>query len=307
MRHQERGRDQQHREARRRPAPAPVREPPRDGCCDGAGDAGEREPCDAHLRQTVGRPGEQERDRGPEQAEGGEQRRMVERPPLQHRGGPGKAGHGQQQVPVADARHRHALRQQAGEDEAHDQQDRCGEHEHRAPGRLGCDEAGDGTRQHDAEHQAAHDVADHPPANGLRRQMRGVGHQDLHRHGAEADAERRREEQSRRPGQRRAEQGGNAGGPEHQDQAAVLHEVAERHDQQKPHAVADLGQGDDEAGGGGRQSQRRADQAGEGLRVIQVGDNQPARRGEKDRKPRRHLGRPLHCAGFWRHVHSGPL
>ena len=144
------------------------------------------------------------------------------------------------------------------------------------------DEARGRPCQHDAEHQSGRDIADDAAANGLRREMGGIGNDDLHRDRAEPDEQRRNQERQRvgrKPGRdqrRRAERDDRA------DQCAVLDEIAERHDEQQPRAVADLRHGHDEASGRMRQAERGADWGDQGLGVIDVGGDHATGRGKHE-------------------------
>ena len=75
------------------------------------------------------------------------------------------------------------------------------------------------------------------------------------------------------------------------DQPAVLEPVAERHDEEKPQAVADLRQGHDQAGRARRKADRRGDRADQRLRVINVGDDQPAGGGKQQNGRGGNVGR----------------
>ncbi|OIQ87982.1 hypothetical protein GALL_301650 [mine drainage metagenome] len=77
--------------------------------------------------------------------------------------------------------------------------------------------------------------------------MRGIGHQHLHGRRADADAQRGRQERQRVAGEARRQQGRSGDAQQHQDQPPVLHQIAQRYDEQQAQAIAELGQGDDQA------------------------------------------------------------
>ncbi|UWN50916.1 hypothetical protein ASALC70_03139 [Alcanivorax sp. ALC70] len=251
QRQPEGGAGNQHGGNRGRTGEAPVRQAPGDGRRHRPGHAGQTEQGDAALAETVHRARQQQRHRGPEQTEGTEQEGLIQGPPAQDRGVAQQPAHGQQQAAITRAGTRPARRHYPRQHQAqrHHQQRR--EHEHRLPvERLGeC--AGHRPCQHDAQHQAAHHRAHHLAAPFRRRQVGRVGHQNLHRHRAEADAQGGGQE----GGGVMGEQGGGErqGGEQHHrdHQAAVLHQVAQRHHQQQAGAVAHLGHGDDQSGGPG--------------------------------------------------------
>jgi hypothetical protein len=72
-------------------------------------------------------------------------------------------------------------------------------------------------------------------------------------------------------------------------QPAILDEVAERHDEQQADAVTDLRHRDDEARGRRRKPKRLSDRPDERLRIVDVGDDEPA----GGRKQQRRSGRNL--------------
>ncbi len=262
----------------------------RDRRGNGAGHAGKGEQRDAVLRQMEG-AGEQQRHRGPEQAERAEQECVIQRAALQDRRVPGEPDHRRQQRAVAQARRRLAARQR---DPQHDGQAR---HHHRRNDEHGVprqrlgDEARDRPGEHDPQHQPAHDVADNAAPDGLGRKVGGVGHENLHRHRAEPDQQGSAQEGRRVRRQGGADKGQQANAEGGEDKAAVLEQVAERHDEQQPGAVADLRHGDDQAGGLRRQAERGADRADEGLGVVDVGDDEAASRRKQQRQPSRDAGR----------------
>jgi hypothetical protein len=151
------------------------------------------------------------------------------------------------------------------------------------------DEAGGGAGQHDAHHQPAHDIAHHPAAHGFRRQMRGVGHQHLHGHRADADDDGGGQERGRRGGKGSGGERHCANTDDGHNQAPVFEQVAQRHHQQQPGAIAKLCHGDDQAGSGGAQAERRADRPRQWLAVVDVGDDQATGGGEQQSQPSRRL------------------
>src|SRR5471032_3522085 len=111
--------------------------------------------------------------------------------------------------------------------------------------------------------------------------MGGERHQHLGRDRAQANAQRRQQEQGGAAGAGGGQQGHGRRQQGDDNQAAVFHQVAQRHDEQQAEAVADLGQRDDQAGRARRQAGGAADRADQGLRVIQVGDDQAGRYGQQ--------------------------
>ena len=76
------------------------------------------------------------------------------------------------------------------------------------------------------------------------------------------------------------------------DQRAVLDEVAERHDEEKPHAVADLRHGHDQPGRRMRQAERGADRGDQRLGIVDVGGDHATGRGKHEGQSLRHRIRP---------------
>lgn len=168
MRDQESGGREQHRDQRRDAAVAAIGEPSCDRRSEHAGDAGQREQRDAALGEAE-LAGELERRHRPEQGEGAEQARLIDRAAPQQRRSPHQMRHRQQQFAIVHPRDRLALRQRHPEHGCEHDHQRGGAEEHRVPRQHGCDEARQRTRQHDSEHQAGRDVADDAAADGFRR------------------------------------------------------------------------------------------------------------------------------------------
>ncbi|MEY9883257.1 hypothetical protein ABIA43_004791 [Bradyrhizobium sp. USDA 328] len=143
-------------------------------------------------------------------------------------------------------------------------------------------------------------------ADGCWRQVRRVGNDDLHGHRAEADEQRGGQERQRMGGERGGEQRRGAERDHRADQGAVLDEIAERHDQQQPGAVADLRHGDDQSRRGMRQAERGADRSDQRLRIVDVGGDHATGRGEHEGQALRHRIRPGRGLdrGIHRHSHS---
>jgi hypothetical protein len=122
--------------------------------------------------------------------------------------------------------------------------------------------------------------------------MPGIRDQDLHRDRAEPDQQAGDQERQRMGRKRRRQQRQRAEARHAHDQTPVLDEIAERHDQQQSRAVAELGHGHDQAGRLSRQPQIRGDRTDQRLRIIEIGDDQPAGHREQRGQPsRERLGR----------------
>ena len=120
-----------------------------------------------------------------------------------------------------------------------------------------------------------------------RREMAGIGDEDLHRDRAKPDQER-----GEQIGQRmRDDRGrGERNGSERDDaehQVAVLDEIAERHDQEQPRAVAELGHGDDQAGGLRRKAELGRDRTNQRLGIVEIGGDQAAGQRQQEGNPGR--------------------
>lgn len=173
------------------------------------------------------------------------------------------------------------------------------------PGSETRHEARDRARQHDADHQPAHHIADHLAARVIRGKPRGEGHDHLDGDGPKPDREGRREEGKRC----RGKPGGNKGCCDHthhdQDQLAVLDEIAERHEEEQPQSVTDLGQRDDQTAGMQRQPDGFRDRAGERLGIIEIGGDQATGGGHDEGEAGGQAGRAGGFAGAWNGIGSG--
>lgn len=109
-----------------------------------------------------------------------------------------------------------------------------------------------------------------------RREVRGVGNENLHGGGADADDERGQQEDGGVAGERGGHERCAADGEGGENEAPGFKEVTEGDDEEQAEAVANLGEGDDEAGGGGADAEGVTDGPGKGLRVIDVGDDETA-------------------------------
>jgi hypothetical protein len=143
------------------------------------------------------RRSQQEWCRGPEQAERGTQGGLIERASSQDWCGRRHLGHRDNQFAVAKLRRRESLRQRVAEHQCEHHHRSGGYEEHGVPRDQRGNEAGHRTGQHDAEQKPAHDRANDPTAQCFGRQMRSQRNQHLRSHRAEADEERRHEEEHR--------------------------------------------------------------------------------------------------------------
>ena len=243
---------------------------------DRAGRADEREQADPELGEPVSRPGQQEADRRPETAEGGESARSRQRPPPQHRLGPRDRQHPEHLVSVADAE----LGLAAGQRPAHG--DRGQRHERgrgpvdRAPpGHLG-QEPGKRARQQDADQHPAHQGADDPAALVVGGQRRGVGDEHLHDNGGEAGQQRQPAQHRQARRQRAAGQRRRGGGEHRREQRTPAQDVPGGHEKQQARRETQLGRGDEQRRGVLRRVQRRGDGVQQRLRVVDVPDGDRA-------------------------------
>ena len=106
--------------------------------------------------------------------------------------------------------------------------------------------------------------------------MGRIGNDDLHRHRTDpyqegCDQKRRRmwRECCGRKGKHRHGDGAD-------DQLAVFHEIAERHDKQQTDTVTDLCQGHDQPRRASGKTKLRTDDAGKRLTIIKIGRDQSA-------------------------------
>ena len=143
-----------------------------------------------------------------------------------------------------------------------------------APAAEACQQPGDGTRQQNPQQQAAHDGAHHLATFFRRGEGRGERHQDLRHHG-----EQPRQRGTDNHHRQRLAAGGDqhpAGGQKRHgdDQHPAFKHIAERHQEQQPGGIAELGGGDDKACGTGGEIERAGDGVEKRLRVIVAGDGQ---------------------------------
>ena len=234
--------------------------------------------------------GQQQGNRGPEEAEHREQAGVIQRAPLQDRRIPSQFDHGRQQGAVVQAWGGPARRQSDPQYGGQHRHHRRRREEHGVPGRGIGQQARRRARLHDAEHQPAHDIADDAAPCRLGRQVRGIGHQDLNRDGAKPDQPRRGQEVCPCRGQGGADQGECCEPEQDKDQPTVLDQVAQRCDEQETHAVADLRHRHDQACSTLRQAERGADGTGQRLGVVDVGGNQAATGREQQGEPGRDAG-----------------
>jgi hypothetical protein len=137
-------------------------------------------------------------------------------------------------------------------------------------------EARNGPRQHDANHQPAHGVADAAAARCVGRKMGREGYDDLRGDAGEADQKRRRKHGARRRRINHSKQGEDRNREAGRDEAAAFQYVAERDHEDQAEAVADLRKGDEKPDRGRVHRQLSADDARDGLHVIKVGDDETA-------------------------------
>ncbi len=196
----------------------------------------------------------------------------------------GEIRHRGEQSAVAQSGVGNTDRKVGSQDDNERDHERRGHEVDHVPGGCFGNEAGEGSGQHDATEKAAHDVADDATARCVRRHMGGKGNKYLDGNRCKADAERCQKKHHRCRGQCRADQSDRRDGDERQHKSAVFQEIAERNDQQKAEAVADLRQGDDQAGCRRCEAEGCADRAGERLAVIEIGRDQST----GGRKKKRH-------------------
>ncbi|MFK4587004.1 hypothetical protein ABIF55_002418 [Bradyrhizobium diazoefficiens] len=123
---------------------------------------------------------------------------------------------------------------------------------------------------------------------------------------AEPDEQRGDQERQGVRRERGCEQRHGAERDDGANQRTVLDEIAERHDEEQPGAVADLRHGDDQPGGGVRQAQRGADRGDQRLGIVDVGGDHATGRGKHEGQALRHrirFGRGLD-GGIHRHLHG---
>ncbi len=261
-----------------------------------AGHADQGEQRDPVLAQAEVGAGQGLRRHGPEQAEGAEQAGVVQRPAPQDRGvGQHRPQRGDQRA-VALGGGRPALRQLEVQHHGQQQHQRRGDPEHGLPAAEAGQHAGHRPRHHNPQQQAADHLANGLAARRFRRQVGRERHQHLGHHGAQPDRQRRQQELPGRVGVRGQRQRGAGGDQAAHDQAPVLEQVAQRHDEQQAEAVADLGEGDHQAGGARRHAEGGPDRADQRLGVIQVGDDDAGGGGQQQRHAARYL-----CLGACSH------
>ena len=222
-------------------------------------------------------PDQRQGRRGPEQVEGGKHQRLVEGAHA-HDAVLAQLGEGRgERLAIAHAPARAPLR--AGKQQR-DADQRHGGRRHQeggAPAEGAREEIGDGASEHDAEEQAAHHRADHAPLLFRRGQMRGE--RDEHLRAGRADAGQDRGDQKAGRALRRGD--GEAADHRHQDGAQhdtpVFEQVGHRHDEEEPEAVAKLRQRRDQPRDAGRHADFRPDDIDQRLRIIEIGDDHPAR------------------------------
>jgi len=249
----------------------------------GAAGADEREECNAALAKAEGRLCETQGHRRPEQAERRHHQRRRQRAPPQHRLVAQQTEQRGNQRAIGGFRLRAALRQGEGE-HAGEQDERGGaEAVEGAPAPGVGDQAGQRPRQQDADHQAAHDIADDAAGLAGRRHRGGDRHQDLDRRTGGAEDEQH--DQQRSGGGREGGDAGRKGGrQEHaQDQGAVLGKVRHRHQEEQAGRIAEQSGHRDEADAGCAGAERRTDQADQRLRREQIGDDDAGGGGEEQR------------------------
>ncbi len=259
--------------------------------------AHQSEEADDQIRVVVRLAREQEGQRRPQHAEGGEGAGAVKGPASQH-GLVDQQAEGRSDEFAVAAVRAWSLRGQ-GPPEDH------GEHHHQAggepvdrppAGRLGHQSrhrAGQQNAQEQSRHDARHDAA--PPLLG--RQVGGEGDHDLpgDRGGADEDGRHGEDPQIRREGA--TDQGQRAEAEETGDELAPRVQVAQGDDEQQPGGVTDLRGRDDGRGRSGPRVERPGDLMQDRLRVVEVGHHRAGGDGdEDDEAPGHPLGSAVGCA-----------
>ena len=243
--------------------------------------ADQREQPDRRLAEAVGPRGQHERERGPEDAHEPERERAVGGAQAQHRLAGDERRDRAQQPAVGQRDGRRDVGQPAPQQGGETEHGRGAEPEHGAPaGRL-RDEARQRSRQQRADHEARHDRADDPAPLGVGRERGGERDQDLGDDRRDADGgerEAQRPEPGRQGGGGQADRGDEQGG---RDEAPAVHEVAERDEQHEAGRVAELADGDEQAGRGVPGVQLARDRVEQRLDVVGVRDAEAAGGGEE--------------------------
>ena len=248
-----------------------VERPARGQRGDRSGRADQGEQPDVQLGEVVLRPGEQERDGGPEAGEAAEPARRDQRAPAQHRFGAGDVEHAAQLLAVADGELRAVVGQGAAQRHRGERHDRGGDAVDRPPSGQPGDHPGERARHQDADQQAAHQRADHPAALVVAGQRRGVGDEHLHDHRGDAAQRDGRVKHGQAGGERADRQGDRTARQQAGEQRATAHDVAGRHDEQQPDGVAELPDRHEQRRAARPDVQRVADRVQQRLRVVQVG------------------------------------
>ncbi|CFP08659.1 Uncharacterised protein [Bordetella pertussis] len=265
----------------------------------GADGAGQAEQPDGGIGIAVVRAGQQEGQRRPQHAERGEQQRAEHRAGAQQGLLRVKLDDRGQQARIAQPRRVDRARQHAPQRHRHQQHQDGGHPVDGAPAAEIGQRAGDGARQQDAQQQAAHDGPDHFAAFVRFGQGGGKRHQDLRHDGQQAGHGGAQHEPADAGREGRQQQAHGRQGGHQRDQGAPLVEVAQRHQQDQAHGIAELGHGDDGAGRGGGEGEFGADGMQQRLGVIVAGHGQAGGHGHQQddgrgqaRARRAHCGMP---------------
>jgi hypothetical protein len=209
---------------------------------------------------------------------------------------------------ISRARRRPAFGQARSERERKRRQGESAHAVKSAPSKVGGDEARKRPRQYNTDHQPANDVSD--DAATLLRRYHGGGDRDQ-----DVDSRTRgpKDEKSRQQQRRAWSEGGRDRAyrcaSEHpDDQLAIFQEIGQRNQEEEANGVAEQGRHRDEPAACFGEAKRRADQADQGLRSIEIGDDDPYRRREERReRPGKYfsLGRGMGCSLARRYGHEG--
>ncbi len=158
---------------------------------------------------------------------------------------------------------------------------------------MRADESAEGSRQQDAQQDAAEYGTDHAAALLRRSEMSSEGHEEMNGRAHHTDGEAREREPDRIASRRRESERDGRADQHKRDQRAPLFVISERNEKEHAESGADLSEHCHQANFGDRKTKRAGDVREERLNVIDIGDDDAGAGGHEPDSEARNVSRKL--------------